>query len=67
MGFGDVKDPKMTFVFKPSTDTAVPAEKKSQMMTVFDTGTSFSMIPKTYWDAYTKQIIKAFDLKETQV
>jgi hypothetical protein len=65
MGFGPTSDVKNTFVFKPSTDSAVPIEKKSQMLTVFDTGTSFSMIPKTYWDAYTKQITKAFDLKET--
>jgi len=37
------------------------------MLAVFDTGTSFSMIPKTYWDAYTKLIISSFDLKDTQI
>jgi len=68
MGFGPTSDAKNTFVFKPSTYEAIAkTANASTMLAVFDTGTSFSMIPKTYWDAYTKQIITSFDLKDTQI
>jgi hypothetical protein len=67
MGFGDVSVEKNTFKFKVRNNTKIPEAEREQMLTIFDTGTSFTMVPKSHWDAYTKEIISKFDIKNAQV
>lgn len=51
MAFGDVITEENSYKFK-NDDANV--NNPNTKMTIFDTGTSFVMIPYTYWDAFTK-------------
>ena len=67
MGFGVTSEDKNVFKFKKSSNESIPEANREMKLAIFDTGTSFSMIPKTYWDAYTKQIISSFKIENAQV
>lgn len=68
VGFGtDVikgKNGNFAFTSDPVTNFSGRKTPYKQIYTIFDTGTSFTLIPANYWKPYTEQIIHHFKIEQ---
>lgn len=63
--FGKLRPPTFAFTSDNSNQAfSGRMTKYKTIYTIFDTGTSFTLIPANYWKAYTEQIVHHFKIEQ---
>lgn len=58
--FGKPQMPNFAFTTDPTANFSGRSTPYKSLYTIFDTGTSFTMISGNYWKAFTEQIVHHF-------
>ena len=51
----------------PTAENSFNFGSGTTILSIFDTGTSFTMIPKYYWEAYMSQLVNATKIENSQL
>ena len=65
--FGKPQPPTFAFTSDPTANFSGRQTPYKTIYTVFDTGTSFTLIPANYWKAWTEQLIHHFKIEQNLI